>query len=131
MSQFHSELRTATAERDFEFRLLLVEENFRNAGYVILGQSPNDRIDFLGGSFERKYDWSTDGKPVLGLEFSELLNPLTEGLTNSQRIHWNLESEPSLEQIQSSPGQTSGTIVLRAEYRFLNTDSYSTRSNRN
>ena len=117
LSEFESHSRHASAKRDFELRMLLVEQNFRRAGYTFLPNLENDRFGESDGTFERKYDWATNDKPaVTGLDFCELLRPLTEGFTNSQKILWNVESEPNLRQIQVSPDQTSGTISFRIAY---------------
>jgi len=119
LNEFESNMRHASAERDFEFRMSLVEENFRRAGYLFLEDLSNDQIGPRGGTFERKYGWSTEGKPaVSGSEFCDELRPLIYGFTSSQHISWTVETNPTLRQIQTAPDQTSGTIVFVVNYQL-------------
>lgn len=119
LHNFELNSRHLNAERDFQFRMVLVEENFRRAGYIFLSDIPADQVGVAFGTFERKYSWATDGKPAIsGMEFCELLRPLRYGFMSSQRIHWGVETEPTLRQIQAAADQSSGTIVIQVSYRL-------------
>jgi len=119
LASFELNSRHVNAGRDFESRMLLVEENFHRAGFTLLGDLPGDRIGVNGGTFERTYTWGTDGKPaVRGIDLCELFRPLTAGFTNTQYIYWDVASEPTFQQIQSSTPQTSGTMIFRITYRL-------------
>ncbi len=118
LDKFQSNSHHASANRDFEYRMLLVEENFRRAGYILLGSLNDHRTGNGDGTLERKYDWETNGKPpISGMEFSELLRPIFS-FTTTPHIRWDMTLEPTLQQIQSSPDATSGAIVIRVDYRF-------------
>lgn len=119
LNKFESAYFHEVARTNFETRLFLVEENFRRLNYTLLPDVNDFSTNDFDGCFESSYAWSTgDQPPVSGQELAELMRPLINGFTNTQRMQWDVQTEPSLEAIQTNPRQESGAILFRVNYRF-------------